>query len=96
MAGSKLDGIQDKVNEYLDRVEALHNASRWTRPQLWPHAPHSTAALVLVTGLSVTTGSASRRTARSTGLQSDQSRRLKHIQVNVEPQTTSVTSPELF
>lgn len=28
MAGSKLDGIQDKVNEYLDRVEALHNASK--------------------------------------------------------------------
>lgn len=26
MAGSKLDGIQDKVNEYLDRVQALHNA----------------------------------------------------------------------
>lgn len=28
MAGSKLDGIQNKVNEYLDRVEALHNASQ--------------------------------------------------------------------
>uniref|UniRef100_A0AAZ3RQC2 Calpain catalytic domain-containing protein n=1 Tax=Oncorhynchus tshawytscha TaxID=74940 RepID=A0AAZ3RQC2_ONCTS len=26
MAGSKLEGIQDKVNEYLDRVQALHNA----------------------------------------------------------------------
>lgn len=26
MAGSKLDRIQDKVNEYLDRVQALHNA----------------------------------------------------------------------
>ncbi|XP_005739325.1 calpain-7 [Pundamilia nyererei] len=26
MAGSKLDGIQEKVNEYLDRVQALHNA----------------------------------------------------------------------
>ncbi|KAG7469852.1 hypothetical protein MATL_G00133300 [Megalops atlanticus] len=26
MAGSKLENIQDKVNEYLDRVEALHNA----------------------------------------------------------------------
>uniref|UniRef100_A0A8C5BKC7 Calpain catalytic domain-containing protein n=1 Tax=Gadus morhua TaxID=8049 RepID=A0A8C5BKC7_GADMO len=26
MAGSKLDGIQDKVNEYLERVQALHNA----------------------------------------------------------------------
>ncbi|XP_028835821.1 calpain-7 [Denticeps clupeoides] len=26
MAGSKLDAIQDKVNEYLDRVQALHNA----------------------------------------------------------------------
>uniref|UniRef100_A0A3Q3B108 Calpain 7 n=1 Tax=Kryptolebias marmoratus TaxID=37003 RepID=A0A3Q3B108_KRYMA len=26
MAGSKLDGLQDKVNEYLDRVQALHNA----------------------------------------------------------------------
>ncbi|XP_061145473.1 calpain-7 isoform X1 [Syngnathus typhle] len=26
MAGSKLDGIQDKVNEYLDRVQTLHNA----------------------------------------------------------------------
>lgn len=29
MAGSKLDGIQDKVNEYLDRVQALHNAGRF-------------------------------------------------------------------
>uniref|UniRef100_A0A665THD3 Calpain catalytic domain-containing protein n=1 Tax=Echeneis naucrates TaxID=173247 RepID=A0A665THD3_ECHNA len=28
MAGSKLDGIQDKVNEYLDRVQALHNAQK--------------------------------------------------------------------
>ncbi|KAK5921570.1 hypothetical protein CgunFtcFv8_018926 [Champsocephalus gunnari] len=26
MAGSKLEGIQVKVNEYLDRVQALHNA----------------------------------------------------------------------
>lgn len=26
MAGSKLDGIQNKVNEYLDRVQALHGA----------------------------------------------------------------------
>ncbi|MED6249017.1 calpain 7, partial [Ataeniobius toweri] len=26
MAGSKLEGLQDKVNEYLDRVQALHNA----------------------------------------------------------------------
>ncbi|TNN24865.1 Calpain-7 [Liparis tanakae] len=26
MAGSKLEGIPDKVNEYLDRVQALHNA----------------------------------------------------------------------
>ncbi|KAM8826921.1 LOW QUALITY PROTEIN: calpain-7 [Synchiropus picturatus] len=26
MAGSKLEGIQDKVNEYLDRVQALHTA----------------------------------------------------------------------
>lgn len=26
MAGSRLEGIQDKVNEYLDRVQALHNA----------------------------------------------------------------------
>ena len=26
MAGSKLDSIQDKVNEYLERVQALHNA----------------------------------------------------------------------
>ncbi|XP_056141890.1 calpain-7 isoform X2 [Lampris incognitus] len=26
MAGSQLEGIQDKVNEYLDRVQALHNA----------------------------------------------------------------------
>ncbi|KAL2084694.1 hypothetical protein ACEWY4_020212 [Coilia grayii] len=26
MAGSKLENIQDKVNEYLDRVQALHNA----------------------------------------------------------------------
>nr|XP_057909067.1 calpain-7 [Doryrhamphus excisus] len=25
MAGSKLEGIQDKVNEYLDRVQTLHN-----------------------------------------------------------------------
>lgn len=30
MAGSKLDGIQDKVNEYLDRVQALHNAGMFT------------------------------------------------------------------
>ena len=30
MAGSKLEGIQDKVNEYLDRVQALHNAGRLT------------------------------------------------------------------
>ncbi|XP_076593932.1 calpain-7 [Chaetodon auriga] len=28
MAGSKLEGIQDKVNEYLDRVQALHNAGQ--------------------------------------------------------------------
>ncbi|TMS10753.1 Calpain-7 [Larimichthys crocea] len=28
MAGSKLEGIQDKVNEYLDRVQALHNAAQ--------------------------------------------------------------------
>uniref|UniRef100_A0A4W6DPY2 Calpain 7 n=1 Tax=Lates calcarifer TaxID=8187 RepID=A0A4W6DPY2_LATCA len=28
MAGSKLEGIQDKVNEYLDRVQALHNAQK--------------------------------------------------------------------
>lgn len=28
MAGSKLDGIQEKVNEYLDRVQALHNAGK--------------------------------------------------------------------
>ncbi|XP_019714658.1 calpain-7-like [Hippocampus comes] len=28
MAGSKLDGIQDKVNEYLDRVQTLHNACK--------------------------------------------------------------------
>uniref|UniRef100_A0A672ZE08 Calpain catalytic domain-containing protein n=1 Tax=Sphaeramia orbicularis TaxID=375764 RepID=A0A672ZE08_9TELE len=28
MAGSKLDGIQDKVNEYLHRVQALHNAQK--------------------------------------------------------------------
>ncbi|KAG9345099.1 hypothetical protein JZ751_009640 [Albula glossodonta] len=27
MAGSKLENIQDKVNEYLDRVEALHTSS---------------------------------------------------------------------
>uniref|UniRef100_A0A8C2X587 Calpain 7 n=1 Tax=Cyclopterus lumpus TaxID=8103 RepID=A0A8C2X587_CYCLU len=27
-AGSKLEGIQDKVNEYLDRVQALHNAQK--------------------------------------------------------------------
>lgn len=26
MAGSKLEGVQEKVNEYLDRVQALHNA----------------------------------------------------------------------
>uniref|UniRef100_A0A3B5Q785 Calpain 7 n=1 Tax=Xiphophorus maculatus TaxID=8083 RepID=A0A3B5Q785_XIPMA len=26
MAGSKLEGLQDKVSEYLDRVQALHNA----------------------------------------------------------------------
>uniref|UniRef100_A0A3Q2DCX2 Calpain 7 n=1 Tax=Cyprinodon variegatus TaxID=28743 RepID=A0A3Q2DCX2_CYPVA len=26
MAGSKLEGLQDKVNEYLNRVQALHNA----------------------------------------------------------------------
>ncbi|KAM6967673.1 calpain-7 [Aplochiton taeniatus] len=26
MAGSKLECIQDKINEYLDRVQALHNA----------------------------------------------------------------------
>ncbi|KAL0984848.1 hypothetical protein UPYG_G00149120 [Umbra pygmaea] len=26
MAGSKLDGLQDKINEYLDRVQSLHNA----------------------------------------------------------------------
>ncbi|KAF7649589.1 hypothetical protein LDENG_00139130, partial [Lucifuga dentata] len=26
MAGSKLEGIQDKISEYLDRVQALHNA----------------------------------------------------------------------
>ncbi|XP_062254761.1 calpain-7 [Platichthys flesus] len=26
MAGSKLERLQDKVNEYLDRVQALHNA----------------------------------------------------------------------
>ncbi|XP_064410988.1 calpain-7 isoform X2 [Latimeria chalumnae] len=26
MAGSKLDSIQDKINEYLDRVQALHSA----------------------------------------------------------------------
>ncbi|KAJ8371493.1 hypothetical protein AAFF_G00308110 [Aldrovandia affinis] len=26
MAGSKLENIQDKVNEYLDRVQALHTA----------------------------------------------------------------------
>lgn len=32
MAGSKLEGIQDKVNEYLDRVEALHNASKLREP----------------------------------------------------------------
>lgn len=30
MAGSKLDELQDKVNEYLDRVQALHNAGRST------------------------------------------------------------------
>lgn len=29
MAGSKLEGIQDKVNEYLDRVQALHNACKF-------------------------------------------------------------------
>lgn len=28
MAGSKLEGIQEKVNEYLDRVQALHNAGK--------------------------------------------------------------------
>lgn len=26
MAGSKLESIQEKVNEYLNRVQALHNA----------------------------------------------------------------------
>lgn len=31
MAGSKLEGIQDKVNEYLDRVQALHNAGKFTQ-----------------------------------------------------------------
>ncbi|MFT7800365.1 calpain-7 [Arapaima gigas] len=28
MAGSKLENIQDKVNEYLDRVQALHAAAQ--------------------------------------------------------------------
>lgn len=36
MAGSKLEGIQDKVNEYLDRVEALHNASKLREPSVLP------------------------------------------------------------
>lgn len=34
MAGSQLDGIQEKVNEYLDRVQALHNAGKFNH-QLW-------------------------------------------------------------
>lgn len=37
MAGSKLEGIQDKVNEYLDRVQALHNACKllWFVESFW-------------------------------------------------------------
>lgn len=34
MAGSKLEGIQDKVNEYLDRVQALHNAGKLAWPEM--------------------------------------------------------------
>lgn len=30
MAGSKLENIQDKVNEYLDRVQTLLNAGQFT------------------------------------------------------------------
>lgn len=39
MAGSKLDGIQEKVNEYLDRVQALHNAGK-LKYQLWVQFQH--------------------------------------------------------
>uniref|UniRef100_A0A7N6BBU7 Calpain catalytic domain-containing protein n=1 Tax=Anabas testudineus TaxID=64144 RepID=A0A7N6BBU7_ANATE len=35
MAGSKLEGIQDKVNEYLDRVQALHNAQKSDPLKSW-------------------------------------------------------------
>jgi len=30
MAGSKLENIQDKVNEYLDRVQTLLSAGQFT------------------------------------------------------------------
>lgn len=44
MAGSRLEGIQDKVNEYLDRVQALHNAGT----TLWPATQDPLLLLLLL------------------------------------------------
>lgn len=44
MAGSKLEGIQDKVNEYLDRVQALHNAGKLS----WGETQGTSAFILLL------------------------------------------------
>uniref|UniRef100_A0A3Q2VLS9 Calpain 7 n=1 Tax=Haplochromis burtoni TaxID=8153 RepID=A0A3Q2VLS9_HAPBU len=49
MAGSKLDGIQEKVNEYLDRVQALHNAAQKSDPLKSRHQVDLERAHFLVT-----------------------------------------------
>uniref|UniRef100_A0A3Q4H6J6 Calpain 7 n=1 Tax=Neolamprologus brichardi TaxID=32507 RepID=A0A3Q4H6J6_NEOBR len=49
MAGSKLEGIQEKVNEYLDRVQALHNAAQKSDPLKSRHQVDLERAHFLVT-----------------------------------------------